>query len=123
MLKSDPLLKSIDMIIIDEAHERKVNIDLLLYLLKNAIEERKKRNINTLKLIIMSATINENIFQLYYKDFKFEWMELAGTPNHPIESIYLESSLDIKSNQYLEKGKELIGQIITNINSKNPDPE
>jgi pre-mRNA-splicing factor ATP-dependent RNA helicase DHX15/PRP43 len=116
MLKSDPLLKSIDIVIIDEAHERKVNIDLLLYLLKNAIEERKKRNLYPLKLIIMSATINEKIFESYYKDFKFEWIELAGTPNHPIKSIYLESGLDIKSNQYLEKGKELIGQIITNIN-------
>lgn len=117
MLKSDPLLRSIDIVIIDEAHERKVNIDLLLYLLKNSIRERKKKNIKPLKLIIMSATINENIFKSYYKDFKFEWMELAGTPNHPIQSIFLESGLDIKSNQYLEKGKELIGQIITNINN------
>lgn len=116
MLKSDPLLKSIDIVIIDEAHERKVNIDLLLYLLKNAIGERKKRNLKSLKLIIMSATINENIFKSYYANYKFVWMELAGTPNYPIQSIYLESSLDIKSNQYLEKGKELIGQIITNIN-------
>jgi len=121
MLKSDPLLKSIDIIIIDEAHERKVNIDLLLYLIKNSIGERKKRNLSPLKLIIMSATINENIFESYYKDFKFEWMELAGTPNHPIKSIYLESGLDIKSNQYIEKGKELIGQIISNINESNPE--
>lgn len=116
MLKSDPLLKSINIVIIDEAHERKVNIDLLLYLLKNAIKERKKRKMIELKLIIMSATINENIFQSYYKDFKFEWIELAGTPNYPIKSIYLESSLNIKTNEYLEKGKELIGQIILNIN-------
>lgn len=69
----------------------------------------------------MSATINENIFKSYYKDYKFEWMELAGTPNHPIQSIYLESGLDIKSNQYLEKGKELIGQIINNINMSKPE--
>jgi pre-mRNA-splicing factor ATP-dependent RNA helicase DHX15/PRP43 len=121
MLKSDPLLKSIDMLIIDEAHERKVNIDLLLYLLKNAINERKKRNMKQLKLIIMSATINEDIFENYYKDYKFVWMELAGTPNHPIKSIYLESGLDIKSNEYLEKGKELIGQIIVNINKGNKE--
>jgi pre-mRNA-splicing factor ATP-dependent RNA helicase DHX15/PRP43 len=32
-IKSDPLLRSIDILIIDEAHERKVQIDLLLYLL------------------------------------------------------------------------------------------
>ena len=121
MLKSDPLLKSIDIVIIDEAHERKVNIDLLLYLLKGAIGERRKRNMNMLKLIIMSATINESIFESYYKDFKFVWMELEGTPNYPIQSIYLKSGLNPKSNEYLEKGKELIRQIITNINNKNPD--
>ena len=121
MLKTDPLLKSLDMIIIDEAHERKVNIDLLLYLLKNAIELRKEQKLKPLKLIIMSATINEDIFKLYYKNFKFEWIELSGTPNHPIKSIYLESILDIKSNQYLEKGKEIIGQIIKNINLLNKD--
>jgi len=119
MLKSDPLLKSINTVIIDEAHERKVNIDLLLYLLKNSISKRKEKNMMPLKLIIMSATINEEIFKSYYKDFKFEWLELAGTSNHPIKSIYLESSLDLRKNEYLEKGKELIGQIISNINSSN----
>ena len=121
MIKSDPLLKSIDMIIIDEAHERKVNIDLLLYLLKNAIKLRMEKKLKPLKLIIMSATINESIFKTYYSDFKFEWMELEGSPNFPIKSIYLESSLDMKSNQYIEKGKEIIGQIIKKINSNNKD--
>lgn len=121
MLKSDPMLKSIDIVIIDEAHERKVNIDLLLYMLKNSIQLRQKKNLRPLKLIIMSATINESIFKSYYRDFKFEWLELAGTPNHPIQSIYLESELDLKSTQYLERGQEIIGQIISNINSSNPD--
>ena len=115
-IKSDPMLKQIDIVIIDEAHERKIQIDLLLYLLKNAIKLRKEKKFKPLKLIIMSATINEKIFQTYYSDFAFEWMELAGTPNHPIKSIYLESSLDLKSNQYLEKGQEIIGQIIKKIN-------
>ena len=118
MIKSDPMLKQIDMVIIDEAHERKVNIDLLLYLLKNSIKLRREKKIKPLKLIIMSATINESIFQSYYSDFKFDWMELSGTPNHPIQSIYLESSLDIKSSQYIEKGKEIIGQIIKKIKLK-----
>lgn len=121
MLKSDPLLKSIDTVIIDEAHERKVNIDLLLYLLKKSITKRKEKNMRPLKLIIMSATINEEIFKSYYGNFKFEWLELAGTPNHPIKSIYLESSLNLRTNEYLEKGIEIIRQIISNINCSNPD--
>jgi HrpA-like RNA helicase len=120
MLKSDPMLKSIDMIIIDEAHERKVNIDLLLYLLKNAIKLRTKSELKPLKLIIMSATINEELFKAYYKNFRFEWLELSGTPNHIIESIYLENSIDIKSNQYLIKCKEIIGKIINKLNNNDP---
>lgn len=121
MLKSDPILRLIDIIIIDEAHERKVNIDLLLYLLKNSIAKRKEKKLPPLKLIIMSATINEEIFKSYYADYRFEWLELAGTPNHPIQSIYLENSLDLRKNEYLVKGTELIGQIISNINSSNPE--
>lgn len=118
MIKSDPMLKSIDIIIIDEAHERKVNIDLLLYLIKNAIEMRNENKFKPLKLIIMSATINETIFESYFSKFKFEWLELMGTPNYPIESTYLEVPLDLKSNEYLKKGKEIIDKIITKINLK-----
>ena len=54
MLKSDATIKEVDILIIDEAHERKVQIDLLLYLVKNAIKLRKERNMKPLKLVIMS---------------------------------------------------------------------
>jgi HrpA-like RNA helicase len=122
MCKSDPELKSIDMVIIDEAHERKVNIDLLLYLIKNAIVLRQQKKLKPLKLIVMSATINEALFQSYYsKTLRFNWMELSGTPTFPIQSVYLESSINARSNEYIEKGKEIIGQIIKKINSGNSD--
>ncbi len=116
-IKSDPLLRSIDVILIDEAHERKVQIDLLLYLIKNAIKKRKEGGMRPLKLVIMSATINEKIFSQYYKDFNYGYMFLSGTPNYPIETIYLESSLDIKSSEYVEKGKTQIIEIVQKIKS------
>jgi HrpA-like RNA helicase len=117
-LKSDPLLKKIDIIIIDEAHERKIQIDLLLFLLKNSIRIRKEKNMKPLKLIIMSATINVELFRNYYSEFNFDSLFLTGTPNFPIESIYLKSSLNIKKNEYVIKGKEIIKDIIYNINNK-----
>lgn len=117
-IKSDPLLRNIDIILIDEAHERKVQIDLLLYLLKNAIRMRKSYGLSPLKLIIMSATINEKIFAQYYKEFAYDYMFLSGTPNFPIETIYLESQLDIKSNKYIEEGKKTVSEIVRKINSK-----
>ncbi len=117
-IKSDPLLKNIDILLIDEAHERKVQIDLLLYLIKNAIKMRKEQNLSPLKLVIMSATINEKIFAEYYKEFAYDYMFLSGTPNFPIETIYLESALDIKSNKYIEKGKNLVIELVKKINGK-----
>lgn len=62
-LQSDPILSSFSHVILDEAHERDVNTDLLMNLLRTAIS----KNTN-LKLIIMSATIDTDIFQNYFKD-------------------------------------------------------
>ena len=118
MMKEDQTLKDVDILIIDEAHERKVQIDLLLYLVKNAIKIRKEKKMKPLKLVIMSATINESIFSSYYKEFRYESLFLSGVPNYPIESIYLETQLNIKSNQYLEEGKNIIINICKKINSK-----
>jgi HrpA-like RNA helicase len=119
MIKTDPTIKDIDIMIIDEAHERKVQIDLLIYLVKNAIKIRKERKMKPLKLVIMSATINEKIFSSYFSDFAYESLYLSGTPNYPIESIYLETPLNIKNKQYLEEGKNIIQNIVKQINLKN----
>jgi len=120
MIKNDPMLLDIDIVIIDEAHERKVQIDLLLYLLKNAIKLRKEKNHKPLKLIIMSATINEKIFEAYYKDFKFDYLFLSGKPNFPIESFYIDDSI-FKENSYIEYGTKIIKEIVNNTNNKIKD--
>ena len=119
MIKNDPLLLEIDILIIDEAHERKVQIDLLLYLIKKAINTRKEKNLKPLKLIIMSATINEEIFKAYYQDFKFDYLFLSGKPNYPIESFYLtESIIANNNNLYIEEGIKIIKEIVNNKNKK-----
>jgi len=102
-LLTDPDLKDFDAVIIDEAHERKVNIDFLLYLLKNVLIKRKD-----FKLIIMSATINDEIFKNYYKEFKFKSLSIGTKPNYPIESIFVESN----NNDYLRKGFDIIKQLL-----------
>ena len=55
--QSDPLLAEYNAIIIDEAHERSLNIDFLLGCLKNLSARRPE-----LKIIITSATINTEAF-------------------------------------------------------------
>jgi ATP-dependent helicase HrpA len=55
--RSDPMLSAYEVIIIDEAHERSLNIDFLLGYLKTLLIKRPD-----LKLIITSATIDTELF-------------------------------------------------------------
>ena len=59
--QTDPLLKHYDTIIIDEAHERSLNIDFLLGYLKQLLPRRPD-----LKLIITSATIDADRFARHF---------------------------------------------------------
>lgn len=58
----DPNLSKYGGVIIDEAHERSVNIDIVIALLLDVIKRRPD-----FKVIIMSATIDENLFTNYFK--------------------------------------------------------
>ncbi|ORX45022.1 P-loop containing nucleoside triphosphate hydrolase protein [Piromyces finnis] len=58
---SDPLLSNYDVIIIDEIHERHVTGDFLLEMLKQVIRRRED-----IRLILMSATINIELFSNYF---------------------------------------------------------
>ena len=62
MTTSDPELKEYYTIIIDEAHERNVNIDILFTLLKDLCKKRPE-----FKLVIMSATVDTNVFKNYFE--------------------------------------------------------
>jgi HrpA-like RNA helicase len=55
--QTDPLLKAYDTIIIDEAHERSLNIDFLLGYLRQILPRRPD-----LKIVVTSATIDADRF-------------------------------------------------------------
>ncbi len=73
----DPLLRRYDTLIIDEAHERSLNIDFLLGFLKRLLARRKD-----LKLIITSATIDADRFARHF-----------GTPDRPAPVIQVSGRL------------------------------
>jgi HrpA-like RNA helicase len=60
-MKLDPWLSRYGVMVIDEAHERSLNIDFILGLLKRVLEERKE-----FKAVISSATINAGLFSEYF---------------------------------------------------------
>ena len=62
-LKLDPWLTSYSVIMVDEAHERSLNIDFVLGLLTRILQNRPD-----FKVIISSATINTEMFSLYFDD-------------------------------------------------------
>ena len=70
--QSDPLLRNYDTLIIDEAHERSLNIDFLLGYLKQLLPKRPD-----LKVIITSATIDADRFSRHF--------EIKGRPAPVIE--------------------------------------
>jgi ATP-dependent helicase HrpA len=60
-IQSDPLLRPYSMLILDEAHERSLNIDFLLGYLKDLLPRRPD-----LKLIVTSATIDTEAFAAHF---------------------------------------------------------
>jgi ATP-dependent helicase HrpA len=78
-IHSDPLLKNYDTIIIDEAHERSLNIDFLLGYLKQLLPRRPD-----LKLIITSATLDADRFA---KHFGAVVIEVSGR-SYSVETRY-----------------------------------
>lgn len=60
-MKLDPWLSKYSVIMVDEAHERSLNIDFILGLLKRVLTER-----HDFKVIVSSATINTDLFSNYF---------------------------------------------------------
>jgi len=78
-IHSDPLLKNYDTLVIDEAHERSLNIDFLLGYLKQLLPRRPD-----LKLIITSATLDADRFARHFGALV---IEVSGR-SYPVETRY-----------------------------------
>ena len=81
-------LADVSHVVVDEVHERSLDTDFLLALLKRLLEKR-----HDLRVILMSATLDANVFAEYFKDSgEVGRVEIEGRA-HPVEDYYLEDVL------------------------------
>ncbi|MFD4457631.1 ATP-dependent RNA helicase HrpA [Nocardia sp. NPDC058480] len=91
-IQRDRMLRRYDTIIIDEAHERSLNIDFLLGYLKQLLPQRPD-----LKVIITSATIDPELFARHFADAQgtpAPIVEVSGR-SYPVELRYRPLSLEL----------------------------
>ena len=62
-IQTDPNLTQYNIIVVDEVHERHVFTDFLLGILKCLVRQRPD-----LKIVLMSATINIELFSVYFNN-------------------------------------------------------
>ncbi|XP_053697637.1 putative ATP-dependent RNA helicase DHX57 [Sabethes cyaneus] len=85
-LQSEPTLDTVTHIIVDEVHERSEESDFLLLILKELLEKR-----SDLKVILMSATLNSNLFSSYFGDVPV--LDIPGR-TFPVEQLFLEDIVE-----------------------------
>jgi ATP-dependent helicase HrpA len=109
-IQRDRLLRRYDTIIVDEAHERSLNIDFLLGYLRQLLPQRPE-----LKLVVTSATIDTERFSRHFDDAPI--VEVSGR-TFPVEMRY-EPLLDPTSGAELDQ-TEGIGSAVRSLMRAGP---
>ncbi|XP_057725460.1 DExH-box ATP-dependent RNA helicase DExH5, mitochondrial-like isoform X1 [Arachis stenosperma] len=105
-LIADRKLKDVTHIIVDEIHERGMNEDFLLIVLKDLLPRRPE-----MKLILMSATLDAELFSSYFNGAAI--IKIPGF-THPVRTCFLEDILELSGyrltpdNQIDDYGQERI---------------
>lgn len=127
-LHSNPTLKGVSHVIVDEVHERSVQTDLLLIILRRLL-----RSSDDLRIIFMSASLSTVQLQKYFEAEEATVIEVPGTL-YPLTRHYLPCALNelqINSRHYqldslMEPGSQpfinydLVVDVIKSIQNSRP---
>ncbi|XP_062942685.1 ATP-dependent RNA helicase DHX29 isoform X1 [Cynocephalus volans] len=115
-LQEDGLLTNVSHVIVDEVHERSVQSDFLLVILKEILQKR-----SDLHLILMSATVDSEKFSTYFTHCPI--LRISGR-SYPVEVFHLEDIIEEtgfvleKDSEYCQKFLEEEEEITINVTSK-----
>ena len=103
-IKGDYTLSNYSVIIVDEAHERSLNIDFILGLLKRVLEMR-----SDFKVIISSATINADVFSNYFNECPVVRID---TQMYPVSMIYDVPDKELGEEALVAKITQIVERIV-----------
>lgn len=94
VLEGDPSLEGVSHVVVDEVHERSIDCDLLLLLLRRILEVNR-----SLRVVLMSATAEAGTFRQYFDpvlqrlgESPCSTVEIPGF-TYPVRELYLEDAL------------------------------
>uniref|UniRef100_A0A8C7E3H0 RNA helicase n=1 Tax=Naja naja TaxID=35670 RepID=A0A8C7E3H0_NAJNA len=115
-LQDDVLLSNVSHVIVDEVHERSVQSDFLLIILREILHKR-----SDLHLILMSATVDSEKFSSYFTHCPI--LRISGR-SYPVEVFHVEDVIEEtgfvleKDSEYCQKFLEEEEEITVNVTSK-----
>ncbi|GAA6018320.1 hypothetical protein JCM10207_000804 [Rhodosporidiobolus poonsookiae] len=95
--EGEEFLDGVTHVCVDEVHERDVDTDLLLFVLRRLLHERRKRGKKEIKVVLMSATIDPRLFTEYFADPDngrlAPVVEVPGR-SFPVEKRWLDETIE-----------------------------
>jgi ATP-dependent RNA helicase DHX57 len=104
-------LADVSHVVIDEVHERSLDTDFLLSIIRDVLKQRKD-----LKLILMSATLDAAAFRNYFtsEGLQVGLVEIAGR-TFPVEDYYLDdiirmTNFTVENDRYRDHDRGLLDE-------------
>jgi HrpA-like RNA helicase len=109
----NPRLPNVSAVVVDEVHERSVNTDILIALLRRTLQLRNSDGLNPFKLVLTSATMKHELFAKYFArnewdcssphDYSMATVLKVGGRAFPVDIFYEEYC---SSTQYVEQAEK-----------------